>query len=57
MIVENILLKTMMWLEDWLSERKQRVVINGKTSAWRDVVNGVPKGSVLGPVLFITYVN
>ena len=40
------------WIEDWLSERKQRVVINGKTSEWVNVNNGDPQGSVLGPILF-----
>ncbi len=45
------------WLEDWLSARKQRVVINFKASIWRDVLSGVPKGSVLGSVLFSMYVN
>ncbi len=44
-------------LEDWLSARKQRVAINGKASIWRDVLSGVPQGSVLGPVLFLMYVN
>ncbi len=45
------------WIEDWLSERKQRVVINGISSGWRAVKSGAPQGSVLDPVLFLIYVS
>ena len=44
-------------LNNFLSERFQRVVLNGQTSEWRIIKAGVPQGSILGPLLFLIYVN
>ena len=45
------------WLSSFLSNRQQFVVINGNKSRGERVQSGVPQGTVLGPVLFILYIN
>ena len=45
------------WFEDFLSNLKQRVVVGQKMSEWSDVLSCVPKGSVLGPIFFVAYIN
>ena len=49
--------KILLWITDFLDKRQFRVTVNGKFSLWHDVLRGIPQGSILGPLLFIIYIN
>ena len=49
--------KVLAWIGEWLWGRKQRAVLDGQAYVWAEVHSKVPEGSVLGPILFLIFIN
>ena len=52
--IDNLVWK---WIQSWLTERSQSVVIDGASSKPVSVLSGIPQGTVLGPIMFLLYRN
>ena len=49
--------QTYHWITSWLTNRKQLVTVDGVASKWVPVKSGVPQGILLGPIMFLIYIN
>ena len=47
----------LLWFQNYLSGRRQRVIIDYQMSEWFTIHTGVPQGSILGPLLFSVFIN